>query len=104
MGGKVVVDQIQGRTVPTDTTGQLGGYTSWHRDGVGPTGLVATHPANALTIKTFTFPFDVAEDQGPAAVVPGSHPKCLGLGLWYRRGETLKFTAYSAAQPDLKNE
>ena len=73
MGGKVVVDQIQGRTVPTDTTGQLGGYTSWHRDGVGPTGLVATHPANALTIKAFTFPFDVAEDQGPAAVVPGSH-------------------------------
>ena len=66
MGGEVVVDQIQGRTVPPNTDG----YTTWHRDGAAH---IALHPEHSLTIKAFTFPFDIAADQGPAAVVPGSH-------------------------------
>ena len=48
-------------------SGELGGYTTWHRDGVNSKGHVAVHPEHALTIKAFTFPFDIAPDQGPAA-------------------------------------
>jgi hypothetical protein len=48
-------------------SGERGGYTTWHRDGVNSKGHVAVHPEHALTIKAFTFPFDIAPDQGPAA-------------------------------------
>jgi hypothetical protein len=65
-GGDVVVDQIQGRTVPPSPDS----YTGWHRDGRTPS---AQHPLHSLSIKAFTFPFNVAPEQAPAAVVPGTH-------------------------------
>ena len=66
LGGKACVTQIQARTVPAEVADQ---YTSWHRDAGDH---VAVHPDFSPWCKAFTFFFDVPEDGGCAAVVPGS--------------------------------
>ena len=58
MGGKIQVQQIQGRTVPREAAGR---YTNWHRDGGAE---IDIHPSFSSSIKVFTFPFDVPADGG----------------------------------------
>lgn len=69
MGGPVVLDQIQGRTVPSgpginpDAAKSAAGYVGWHRDSPDH---IATHLDFSISIKAFTFPFDVTPDGGVA--------------------------------------
>ena len=89
MGGRVQVNQIQARTVPAEVAHQ---YTSWHRSVTFRSAFISTYTSeNSLwhyrdagdqisidpnfspTLKAFTFFFDVPDDGGCAAVLPGSH-------------------------------
>ena len=76
MGGKVVLDQIQGRTVPSgpginqDGADVAAGYVGWHRDSPDH---IATHLDFSISIKAFTFPFNVTPDGGVSAIIPGTH-------------------------------
>jgi hypothetical protein len=66
LGGQACITQIQARTVPAEVAHQ---YTSWHRDAGDH---IPVHPDFSPWCKAFTFFFDVLEDGGCAAVVPGS--------------------------------
>lgn len=67
LGGRAQVNQIQARTVPAEVASQ---YTSWHRDAGDQ---ISIDPNYSPTLKAFTFFFDVPDDGGCAAVLPGSH-------------------------------
>ena len=69
MGGKVQVNQIQGRTVPAEVP--IDKYTHWHRDGGADD--FTMHPMHSSNVKVFTFPWAISTDGGCAAVVPGLH-------------------------------
>ena len=72
-GGDVRLSGIQPRTVPPEDPGSVsdGGYTTWHRDGLGPPDQWPF--PNERIVKVFVYLFDVAAEQGATAVVRGSH-------------------------------
>ena len=68
LGGDIRMRGVQPRTFPPE---DQGGYTAWHRDAAKPDNYPGPSPAHI--IKMFFYFFDVPENGGCTAVVPGSH-------------------------------